>query len=108
MDDPRLILDPRVTPLLATEEQAANYVRQRISAVKRMIQSQPPSPEDSFTGANYLAWHRKTMILYGQAIGSLMGLQAFGIISIPMFKGLKRELLSILTTTMLNVQTGKR
>lgn len=103
-DDPRVILDPAVTQSLQGEVQASNYVRERIEAVKQAIASMPPRPTDPLTGQIYLSWHRKTMILYGQALGALQAAQAFGHISVEMFQGLKRELLGVLSQTMLKVQ----
>lgn len=108
MDDPRLILDPAVVPNLQNEDQAANYVRERIQKVKEAISLMPPPPTDPLTSQLYLSWHRKTMIIYGQAIGALQALQAFSQIGIPQFQVLKKELLASLSSTMLRVQLGQQ
>jgi len=107
-EDPRLVLDPQEIGALQNEIQAANYIRERIGKVKDELAAMPPLPEDPLTGSVYLSWHRKTMILYGQAIGALQAVQAFGHITIPMFVQLKRELISVLSGTMLQVQLGEK
>ncbi|MCU0912978.1 MAG: hypothetical protein MUC88_00270 [Planctomycetes bacterium] len=92
-----LIVDPRVVAgQLATPEQAQNYVLERIQAVYETIRRQPPPPTDQLTSVAYLRWERKLMLYHGQAIGTLMALQAFGHVPIPMFETLKRQLLSAL------------
>lgn len=107
-EDPKLILNPAVVNKLANEEQAVNYVKDRIEIMRQAISSQPPPPTNHFESSIYLSWHRKTMILYGQVIGALQALQAFGHISIPLFQQLKNEMLNELNKIMMKVQLGQQ
>jgi len=102
----RLIIDPNVVESLATPEQAANYIRERIEYVRDAIRRQPPPPTDELSGIDYLRWERRLMLLHGQALGCLMFAQAFGHISIPVFQLLKQEILAAMLRKTSDVQLG--
>jgi hypothetical protein len=99
-------LDQVIASELKTVESAHNYLRERINAVKASIRSQPPPPTYPLNGAVYLTWERTTMIKYGQAIGAIQALQAFGVISVQAFNQYKTELIGVLLQTTASVQLG--
>lgn len=107
-ENPKLILNPAVVNKLTNENQAVNYVKDRIEIMKQAIASQPPPPTNYFESSIYLSWHRKTMILYGQVIGALQALQAFSHINVPLFQQLKKEMLNELNKTMIKIQLGQQ
>jgi hypothetical protein len=100
--------DPSVVQHLDTSEQACNYIMDRIEKARQAIKRYP-SPESLIINSReHERWRMRTATLYGQAVGSLTALQAFGIISIEQFKALKKELLSTWSVRLSDEMAGNR
>jgi len=97
-----LILDPSEVQAFVSPEQAVNYIREKIEAVREQMAVMPPPPTDDLTSVEHLHWHNRLLILYGRAIGTLMAAQAFGHITVQTFQDLKKEAMG----TMLRRETA--
>jgi len=104
--DPKLILDPREVQSFVTPEQALNYARDQIRAVRDHLANMPPPPTQVLghvntelsqieAGAAYLSWHNRMLITYGRAVGTIATIQAFGHCSVAEFQELKKELIAV-------------
>lgn len=102
------IFDPTVISQLDTSEQAVNYIRERIETARKAIKNYPSPTSLVINSKEQERWRMRTATLYGQAVGALVGLQAFGVISIEQFLVLKKELLSTWTVRLSDELAGNR
>lgn len=102
------IFDPSVVQQLDTSEQAFNYIFDRINTARKAIQNYPSPNSLIINSREQEKWRMRTATLYGQAVGSLTALQAFGVISIAQFKVLKKELLSAWNVRLSDELAGNR
>jgi hypothetical protein len=106
--DPSLILDPNEVQSFVTPEQAINYLREQIQAIRDHIARQPPPPTQvigAVTGpsqaaqiqasAKYMSWHNRLLITYGRAVGAICSAQAFGHVTVEEFQELKKQLIAV-------------
>lgn len=103
----RAIFDPAVAITL-TQEQAINYVQERIDNARLAIKNYPSPDSVIINSKAQESWRMRTSALYGQAVGALCALQAFGLIPIAQFKQLKKELMSAWNLRLVNEVAGNQ
>ena len=106
-NDDRAIFDPRVAQTL-TESQAVNYVSERIERARRAIKNYPSPNSVIINSREQEAWRMRSATLYGQAVGSLASLQAFGLIPTAQYLELKKQLLSAWNLRLANEIAGNQ
>lgn len=106
MTDDNLIMDPRVTEHLKTNEEAVNYVDEFAKKVSRYMKEMPGPQTARLNAMAYVKWERRMLITYGRGVGALEALQAFGIIYISQFKTLKNKLMGAMLPRTASVQMG--
>jgi hypothetical protein len=98
-------LDPNAISQLRTEDEARNYVIEKIHNYEEQ-RNRLIDPAVSLIASDFVLWERRLMIKHGEAIGALCALQAFGIISPEVFMQLKNLIISNTLYTAARAQLG--
>ena len=91
---------------LDTPEQAMNFVEHKIAVWVDWTLKKPPPPTDELTSREYIIWERRMMMSYGEIVGAMQALQAFGKISMEQFKQLKLRVIAATVRKAGAVQMG--